>query len=59
MTIGGVDEEDAAAYITALTPPIAMGISTVLEGKHWGTLAFAGLSLVLFGQWLLLRTRRP
>jgi drug/metabolite transporter (DMT)-like permease len=49
----------SAAYITALTPPIAMGVSTVFEGKRWGTLAFGGLSLVLFGQWLLLRSRRP
>jgi drug/metabolite transporter (DMT)-like permease len=49
----------SAAYITALTPPVAMGVSTVFEGKRWGALAFAGLSLVLFGQWLLLRSRRP
>ena len=48
----------SAAYVTALTPPIAMGISSVFEGKRWSVLALGGLSLVLFGQWLLLRSRQ-
>lgn len=47
-----------ATYITALTPLIAMLVSSVFEGKHWGLLALAGIALVVAGQWLLLRTRQ-
>jgi drug/metabolite transporter (DMT)-like permease len=47
-----------ASYISALTPPIAMLISTVLEGKTWTAWAFAGIALVLAGQWLLLASRK-
>lgn len=48
----------AASYISALTPPVAMLMSTLFEGKGWSAFALAGVALVLFGQWLLLRTRR-
>jgi len=44
-----------ASYISALTPPIAMGISAVFEGARWGWEALAGLVLVLIGQVLLIR----
>lgn len=44
-----------ASYISALTPPLAMGISVVFEGARFGLLAFLGLGLVLAGQALLLR----
>lgn len=44
-----------ASYISALTPPLAMAISVVLEGARFGLLAFVGLGLVLGGQALLLR----
>ena len=47
-----------AAYIAALTPAVAMLVSSVFEGKTWGPMAFGGLALVLLGQWLLLRARR-
>jgi drug/metabolite transporter (DMT)-like permease len=47
-----------ASYISALTPPVAMLVSTVFEGKTWGWLALAGVALVLMGQGLLLRARR-
>jgi drug/metabolite transporter (DMT)-like permease len=48
-----------ASYIAALTPPLAMGMSAAFEGKHWPALAFVGLILILAGQAILLRTRRP
>lgn len=48
----------AASYISALTPPLAMLISTLLEDKSWGVLALAGVALVLGGQVLLMQTRR-
>jgi len=47
-----------ASYIAALTPPLAMLMSSQFESKSWGPLAVAGVGLVLLGQWLLLRTRR-
>lgn len=47
-----------ASYISALTPPLAMLVSTLFEAKTWGLLALGGVALVLSGQILLLRARR-
>lgn len=47
-----------ASYISALTPPLAMLISSVFEAKHWSAYAFGGVAFVLAGQWLLLRSRK-
>ena len=47
-----------ASYIGALTPPTAMAMSALFEGRHWGPLALAGLALVLAGQFLMLRGKR-
>jgi drug/metabolite transporter (DMT)-like permease len=47
-----------ASYISALTPPLAMLVSTLFEAKTWGAMALAGVALVLAGQFLLLRSRR-
>ncbi len=47
-----------ASYISALTPPIAMAVSTLFEGAHFGPAAFAGLALVLAGQGLIIRSPR-
>ena len=47
-----------ASYISALAPLVAMVVSTLFEGKTWGPLALGGVALVLFGQFLLLRSRR-
>ena len=47
-----------ASYISALTPPVAMAVSSLFEAKSWGILAFGGVALVLLGQWLFLRLRR-
>src|SRR5690606_20527494 len=47
-----------ASYISALTPPLAMLISAMLEGKSWGLFALGGVVLVLVGQVLLLRSKR-
>ena len=44
-----------ASYISALTPPIAMGVSVLFEGATFGWPALAGLVLVLAGQALLIR----
>lgn len=47
-----------ASYISALTPPLAMFVSALFEGKSWGLLALGGVALVLAGQVLLLRSKR-
>jgi drug/metabolite transporter (DMT)-like permease len=48
----------SASYVSALTPAVAMTVSSLFEGKSWGPIAIGGLALVLAGQWLLLRARR-
>ncbi|MES1199721.1 MAG: EamA family transporter [Pseudomonadota bacterium] len=47
-----------ASYISALTPPVAMFVSSQFEAKHWGVSALGGVALVVTGQWLLLRSKR-
>jgi drug/metabolite transporter (DMT)-like permease len=47
-----------ASYISAITPPIAMGISAVFEHARWGMEAFVGVGLVVLGQILLIRSRK-
>lgn len=47
-----------ASYISALTPPLAMFVSAMLENKSWGLFALGGVVLVLMGQVLLLRSKR-
>lgn len=47
-----------ASYISALTPPIAMLVSVLFEGAHFGWTALVGLLLVLSGQALLIRAPR-
>lgn len=47
-----------ASYISALTPPVAMLVSALFEGKSWGLVGLAGVALVLAGQVLLLRAKR-
>lgn len=47
-----------ASYISALTPPIAMGVSVLFEGARFGPAALLGLALVLAGQGLLMLAPR-
>lgn len=47
-----------ASYISALTPPVAMLVSSLFEAKSWGLAALGGVALVLAGQVLLLRVKR-
>jgi drug/metabolite transporter (DMT)-like permease len=45
-----------ASYVSALTPPIALGMSVAFEHAHFGWEAVAGVALVLAGQALLIRS---
>jgi drug/metabolite transporter (DMT)-like permease len=47
-----------AAYVSAMAPLLAMFVSSVMEHKSWGPIAFAAVALVLAGQVLLLRGKR-
>lgn len=47
-----------ASYISALTPPIAILVSTLFENARFGWPAALGLALVLIGQALLIRAPR-
>lgn len=44
-----------ASYIGALTPLIALLVSTVFEGARFGWSALIGIALVLIGQVLVVR----
>jgi drug/metabolite transporter (DMT)-like permease len=55
FTIARVIGYAMASYISALTPPIAMLVSVLFEGAHFGWTALVGLVLVLSGQALLIR----
>jgi drug/metabolite transporter (DMT)-like permease len=46
-----------ASYSLALTPLLAMVMSSLFEHKRWPPVTLAGVTLVLWGQWQLLRTR--
>jgi drug/metabolite transporter (DMT)-like permease len=46
-----------ASYVLALTPVLAITMSTLFEGKAWTRLSVIGIALVLGGQWLLLRAQ--
>jgi drug/metabolite transporter (DMT)-like permease len=48
-----------AAYVLALTPLLAMLMSTLFEGKRWSATGLVGVALVLLGQCLLFRVRLP
>jgi drug/metabolite transporter (DMT)-like permease len=55
VTLIGRIGADRAAYTTLLFPVVALLISTAVEGYQWTWLAFAGLALVLGGNWLVMR----
>ena len=44
-----------ASYISAITPPIALGMSVLFEGARFGWEAALGIALVIGGQVLLIR----
>lgn len=46
---------DRAAYTTLVFPVVALLVSTYFEGFNWTGWAFAGLLLVLGGNWLAMR----
>ena len=47
-----------AAYTGALTPPIAMLLSSLFEQVRWDLWAFVGLALIVSGQVMIIRQSR-
>ena len=58
LTMLGRIGPDRAAYVTVVTPVIALLVSTFFEGYRWSPLAVVGLVAVLAGNLLVLRPRR-
>lgn len=51
---------DRAAYATLLFPLVALGISTIWEDYQWSGSAITGVSMILAGNfWLLKKNNRP
>jgi len=59
LTLLGRIGASRAAYATVLFPPIALGISTLVEGYQWTWSGLVGLPLVLAGIVLINQTRTP
>ncbi len=59
LTLIGRIGADRAAYTSLLFPIVALGISTVYEGYQWSLFAFAGVLLILFGNFLAISNKKP
>ena len=46
---------DRSAYITLISPAIAMVFSTIFENYHWNLFAFAGLAFLFAGNHFIMR----
>ncbi|MBT7950744.1 MAG: DMT family transporter [Gammaproteobacteria bacterium] len=55
LTLIGRIGADKTSYTAVLFPVIALSISTVFEGYHWTLAAMFGFSLVLIGNYLVLK----
>ncbi|THB70588.1 MAG: DMT family transporter [Desulfobulbaceae bacterium] len=60
LTLVGNIGADRAAYATLLFPIVALGISTIWESYQWSVSSITGVSLILAGNfWMLKKTRIP
>jgi drug/metabolite transporter (DMT)-like permease len=55
LTLVGRIGPDKAGYVSLLIPVVALVISTLFEGYRWTPQAFAGLSLVLVGNYIIVK----
>ena len=56
LTLIGRMGADRAGYANLIFPLVALVISTVIENYTWTPLALAGVAIVVFGNWLVMRT---
>ncbi|GEQ98768.1 hypothetical protein JCM17844_24050 [Iodidimonas gelatinilytica] len=47
------------AYVAIAIPLVALAVSTIFENYQWTPLAVAGVGLVLVGNLMLIRKKRP
>ena len=47
-----------ASYTGALTPPVAMLVSSLFEHVHWDLSALVGIVLIVSGQVMIIRSTR-
>jgi drug/metabolite transporter (DMT)-like permease len=57
LTLLGRVGADRAAYVTLITPVMALLVSTIFEGYSWPVHAMLGVPMVLAGNLLILRNR--
>lgn len=57
LTLVGNIGADRAGYANLLFPLVALAISTAIEGYQWTLVAVAGMSLVVIGNWLVMRAQ--
>jgi drug/metabolite transporter (DMT)-like permease len=58
LTLAGDIGADRAGYVGVVTPVVALGLSTVLEGYRWSVPAVAGAILCLLGNLLILKKKQ-
>ena len=58
ITLIGRIGADRASYVNLLIPVVAMLVSTVFEGYQWSMMTALGLSFILLGNWLVMKTAR-
>lgn len=59
LTILGQLGAGKAAYVNLVIPIIALLVSSLFESFQWTAIAFLGLGLVLFGNWIALSKWNP
>ena len=59
LTLVGRLGPERAAYCTVLFPIVALNVSALFEGYHWGTSSISGLALVMLGNVLVFKRRTP
>ncbi|HMI84123.1 MAG TPA: EamA family transporter [Polyangiaceae bacterium] len=59
LTLAGDIGADRAGYVGIVTPVVALGLSTVLEGYRWSVSAVLGAALCLGGNLLILKKNDP
>ena len=59
LTLIGRIGADRAGYANLVFPLVALLISTLVEGYQWTTLALLGMTVVVVGNWLVMRAAKP
>ncbi len=57
LTLVGNIGADRAGYANLLFPLVALAISTAIEGYRWTLVAVLGMSLVMIGNWVVMRAQ--